>query len=387
MKTPALQLTKNLRRSLLQGNPWVYKQALSPAENLKETSLCKLLDNKKQFVCWGMYNPKSPLALRVLSLEKSPPTEKYYEYQLQKAFRLRKQLDLENTHCYRLINGEGDGLPGIICDIYANIAVVQFDGMGPYEFWDHDWLASWLLKNIPIKSVYYKPRHDSETQEKTWGHKLTQDWIEVKENNIKFIVDIKKGQKTGFFLDQRDNRNYLKSFSKGQSVLNLFSYSGGFSVYSGIGGASQVTSVDIAQGALDLAEKNWQLNELNVQNHKSICADVFEFLQTHSQQYNIVICDPPSMAKSEKQKEIAMKKYIETFAAAAKLVTSHGHLVLSSCSSHINFEDFNQIIESSLSFARKRAQVLRISGQGPDHPYPHACLGLRYLKFVDLIIY
>lgn len=387
MKTPVLQLKKNLRRSLMQGNPWVYKQALSSAVDLKETSLCKVLDNKNQFVCWGMFNPNSPLALRVLSLEKSAPNEKFYENQLLQAHKLRKQLNLECTKCYRLINGEGDGLPGIICDIYSTIAVIQFDGMGPYEFWDHDWLANWLLKNIPIESVYYKPRNENETNDKIWGQKISQDCIEVLENNINFLVDIKRGQKTGFFLDQRDNRNYLRSLSKGGSVLNLFSYSGGFSVYAGLGGASQVTSVDIAQGALELAEKNWLLNDLPYEKHKSICDDVFEFLQAHTQQYNIVICDPPSMAKSEKQKELAIKKYIDTFAAAAKLVTSHGHLVLSSCSSHINFEDFNQIIETSLSRARKRAQVLRMSGQGPDHPYPHACLGLRYLKFVDLIIY
>ena len=178
----------------------------------------------------------------------------------------------------------------------------------------------------------------------------------------------------------------MRRLSKGRSVLNLFSYSGGFSIYAGIGGATRVKSVDIAQGALDLAQRNWQLNDLDPKAHEVQCANVFEYIPQETENFDIVICDPPSLAKSERHKDKAIHSYIETFSQSAKRVKPNGHLILSSCSSHISFEDFNQIIASALSKSRKRAQILRISGQGPDHPFPHASKELQYLKFVDLRI-
>ena len=147
-----------------------------------------------------------------------------------------------------------------------------------------------------------------------------------------------------------------------------------------------MTSVDIASEAVEMAHENWLLNSLDKERHYKTVADVFEFLQSHKLKYDIVICDPPSLAKSEKHKEQAVNKYIETFALAAKRVNKGGHLVLSSCSSHISFEDFHTIIQKALSGARLRGQILRVSGQGADHPYPHACPQLRYLKFVDLVV-
>ncbi|MCB0386558.1 MAG: class I SAM-dependent methyltransferase, partial [Bdellovibrionales bacterium] len=166
----------------------------------------------------------------------------------------------------------------------------------------------------------------------------------------------------------------------------LFSYYGGFSVYAGLGGAQSVTSVDISAGAIDLANRNWSLNQLNPNAHKGVTADVFEFLLEQSQTWDCVIADPPSMAHSEKQKPQAMAKYQELFSLAAKKVTSGGHLFLSSCSSHISFDDFFAIVNESLSKSRRRGQILRISGQGADHPFPHICPELRYLKFMHLVL-
>lgn len=387
MKPPIVRLTRNLRKSLLQGDPWVYRQALKAPTELDRPSLCKVHDNKDVFLGWGLYDPMSPLALRMLSLEKNPPDLSFYERNFQRAADLRKNLIHNGTNAFRLINGEGDYLPGVICDVYSKLAVLQFDGEGPFQFWDQDRLAEWVLKYTSCASVYFKPRHDSRQTPKAWGEDPAAEKVEISENQSRFFVDVINGQKTGFFLDQRENRDYVKSISRDKSVLNLFSYSGGFSVYAGRGGACKVTSVDIAQGALDLAQKNWSLNSLAAEKHQTVCADVFQWISNEKQQYDIVICDPPSLAKSEKVKESAMKKYIETFSAAARLVSDGGHLVLSSCSSHVSFEDFREIIAASLSKARKRAQVLRVSGQGPDHPYPHACPHLRYLKFVDLILW
>lgn len=386
MKYPTVRLKRNLRKSLLQGDPWIYKDAVSVPADIKASGLCKVLDIKDEFVGWGLFSAKSPLAVRMLSLQRSPPQADFFARQMVQALNLRSSAASDTTNCYRLFNGEGDLLPGLICDVYADVAVLQFDGSGPYEFWDHDQIATWILAHTTCKTVYFKPRHDMKADPKTWGVPCGDGLVEVKENGCLFTVDIVNGQKTGFFLDQRDNRHYVKNLAKNKSVLNLFSYSGGFSIYAGLGGASAVCSVDIAEGALKLSEKNWQMNRLP-DRHRTVCADVFEFIQTHDDNYDVVICDPPSLAKSEKTKDQAVQKYVETFAGAAKLLNPQGHLILSSCSSHISFADFNEIIVATLSKIRRRAQVLRVSGQGLDHPYPHACPHLRYLKFVDLIVY
>jgi 23S rRNA (cytosine1962-C5)-methyltransferase len=203
---------------------------------------------------------------------------------------------------------------------------------------------------------------------------------------VKFKVDLQKDQKTGFFLDQRENRKYIQSVSQGASVLNLFSYTGGFSMYAGIGGASRVASLDIAEGAIQLANESWALNGLPPEQHQGLCVDVFDYLKNEKETWDHVIVDPPSMGHSEEQKDRAVAKYIETFEAAARRVRSKGHLTVSSCSSHISFADFFEIINEAVSKANRRAQILRISGQGADHPFPHSAHELRYLKFVDMIL-
>ncbi len=174
--------------------------------------------------------------------------------------------------------------------------------------------------------------------------------------------------------------------SRGKTVLNLFSYSGGFSVNAGLGGALKVASLDISKGAIDLADRNWALNGLDKSKHEALCVDVFEYLNSAGESWDHIIVDPPSMSPSESKKEAAIAKYIEVFAAAAKRVTPNGDFSVSSCSSHISFEDFFQIIEEALSAARRTGQILRVSGQGSDHPFPHACQELRYLKFVHLAL-
>lgn len=370
----------------MQGHPWIYKDNLAIPKEANTTSLCKLKDQKNDLIGWGIYSPQSPLAFRLLSLDKNPPNAKLYEELLTKALLLRASLNSEQTNAFRLVNGEGDLMPGFICDVYGSVAVMQFDGQSMYDFWDQDFLAEWLLKSTKCQTVYFKPRHDSNLKSKTWGEPLNSNLVQCRENRCEFLVDIKDGQKTGFFLDQRDNRQYIGQLAQQKTVLNLFCYTGGFSIYAGMNSAKSVTSVDIAQGALDLSQKIWSLNKI-VAQHTPICADVFKYLDNDSEKFDIVICDPPSLAKSENQKQIAMNKYIDTFALAAKKVKPGGHLVLSSCSSHISFNDFDLIASEALSKARKRGQTLRVSGQGLDHPYPQACPHLRYLKFMDLILY
>ena len=273
-----------------------------------------------------------------------------------------------------------------MCDIYDSVAVVQFDGQGPSEFWDKALLSNWLLAHTGCTAVIEKTRRNSErTTEPLAGESSARELV-IRENGLQFKVNLEKGQKTGFFLDQRDNRQYLRTTSAGKSVLNLFSYSGGFSVYAGLGGASRVASLDVSKGAIALADENWSLNGLNPAQHSGLCVDVFDYLTSTRDLWDHIVVDPPSMSHSENQRELAKAKYVELFAAAAKHVQTQGELSLSSCSSHVSFADFFAIIDEALSLARRRGQILRVSGQGPDHPFPHACPELRYLKFVHLAL-
>lgn len=392
-----VRLTRNLRKSIQQGHPWIYKEAIAPVPDQTVATLARVLDSKNEDLAWAIYDPNSPLALRILSQDSAPPskTNGFFERRYLRAKSLRASLHAtrgsatDETNAYRLFNGEGDLLPGLVCDVYGDIAVLQFDGQGPQEFWDKNEIANWLLANLPLKTVIEKTRRSSE-RTVAWVAGAPAETLDlsvvVREHGAQFEVNLEKGQKTGFFLDQRENRFYVRKGSHGKSVLNLFSYTGGFSISAGLGGAEKVVSVDISQGAIDAAKKNWSLNDLPDQKHDGLAVDVFDFIKTNQEVWDHVIVDPPSMGHSEDRKEIAVQKYTELFSISAKKVKPAGELSLSSCSSHISFEDFFKIISDALSNARRRGQIVRVSGQGADHPFPHACPELRYLKYVHLFL-
>lgn len=379
-----VKLGRDLRKQLLRGHPWVYSQSVDNPPKVREAQLCEVLDKKGQFVVWGIYDPHSPLVVRSLSTEKKPPNKSFFEKRFSQSLELRKNFFSSETNSFRLFNGEGDRLPGLVCDIYDKVAVIQFDGEGPFQFWDQEFIAEWLLENTLSETVVYKPRFSDKKEPIFWGKRLESEVIEIKENGRHFLVNIIEGQKTGFFLDQRDNRLYVSQLSKESTVLNLFSYSGGFSIYAGSGGAQKVTSVDISQGALSLADEAWKKTGLNPEQHESCCEDVFKFIETESRKWSLVVVDPPSMTHSEKQKAKAVKAYVDLFSQSLRLVEKCGDICFSSCSSHISFEDFFDIINESLSKSRKTGRIHRISGQGVDHPFPHSCHEMRYLKFVHV---
>jgi 23S rRNA (cytosine1962-C5)-methyltransferase len=382
-----LQLSRNLRRSILRGHPWIYKEALAPlnAPSPDRAQLALLSDGKGE-LAWAIYDPHGPLALRILSTDKAPPSAAVFERRFARALDLRRGVRSAQTNAYRLFNGEGDLLPGLVCDVYGRIAVVQFDGQGPSEFWNRDLISGWILRHAGCDTVVEKSRGDQEVPLRPLGGEIAPAEIEIVENGARFLVHLEKGQKTGFFLDQRDNRRHVGGVSAGKSLLNLFSYSGGFSVYAGRGGAARVASVDISRGAIAMAEENWRLNGLPPDRHEGLCVDVFDYLKERGESWDHIVVDPPSMSHAEGQRAAARDKYIELFAAAARRVADGGEISLSSCSSHVSFTDFFAIIEEALSSARRRGRILRVSGQGADHPFPHAAPELRYLKFVHLVL-
>ena len=380
-----IKLTRNLRRSIMRGHPWVYREALSSAPRLDRAQLAQVSDAKGE-LAWAIYDPHGPLSLRILTTDAAPPSRAIFEDRFARALSLRNGVRSPETNSFRLFNGEGDLLPGLVCDVYDSVAVVQFDGQGPGEFWDRELVANWLIANLKSRSVIEKTRRNTERTTEHLAGEASPAEVVISENGARFKVNLEKGQKTGFFLDQRENRAYVRAHSRGKSVLNLFSYSGGFSIYAGLGGAKRVASLDVSKGAIALAEENWALNGLAADRHIGLCVDVFEYLGGEPELWDHIIVDPPSMSHSESQREAAKSKYVELFTAAAKRVAKGGEISLSSCSSHVSFEDFFEIAEEALSAARRRGRILRVSGQGSDHPFPHACHELRYLKFLHLAL-
>jgi len=369
----------------MRGHPWVYKEAILQPGMVERAQLCEVADPKGEFA-WAIFDPHGPLSLRILSTAKAAPTNIFFEKRFVRAFNIRNSVRAEHTNSYRLFNGEGDLLPGLVCDIYGPVAVLQFDGQGPSEFWDKKFVADWLLSRSGCQTVIEKTRRNTERTTEHIAGDSTENEVLIKENGVHFKVNIEKGQKTGFFLDQRENRNHIRHLCAGKSVLNLFSYTGGFSVYAGLGGAKRVASLDVSRGAINMAEENWALNGLDKSKHTGLCVDVFEYLNGPREMWDHIIVDPPSMGHAENQREMAKLKYVELFAAAAQRVNSGGALSLSSCSSHVSFNDFFEIVDEALSNSRRTGQILRVSGQGIDHPFPHACHELRYLKFVHLVL-
>lgn len=369
---------RNLTRSLLQGHPWVYREALGPVPHLAESGLAHLYDQKGRLLASGYFDRQSPLAFRTLCTEKKVGTNDI-ALKLKKALDLRLSLVTSDNNSFRLINGEGDGLAGLVCDVYGDTAVLQTDGEGLAQFWNLKEIAQWVQDHLDIKNVFYKKRSGP-------GSHLVgkaSESVLIKENSMKFDVDVLEGQKTGFFLDQRDNRQLIKKISDNKNVLNLFSYTGGFSVAAGVGGAIKVTSVDISSPAIEAANKNWRFNNLPGE-HRGVAANVFDFLQETREKYDLIVVDPPSFAPSEDLVEKATASYVEIFSKAIKTLVPGGQIALSSCSSHISQELFMEICQKSVSKARAQGQVVYVGGQPLDHPFPLACPELRYLKFVLL---
>ncbi len=376
-----LKLSRNLRKSILRGHPWVYGSALEKVGAAKSGEMVQVLDSKGAHLAWAFYDKDHDFALRILSLDKAPPSRAVFAKKLQNALALR--LFNAETTAYRLLNGEGDSLPGMVCDRYEDVAVLQFDSEPLEKFWLSQGVVESLQEFFDWTCIINKSRHHKEP---VFLKGQLSNSISIQENQVAFSINVLEGQKTGFFLDQRENRQYLSRFSQGKSFLNLFSYTGGFSIYAGVGGARQVTSVDIAPNAIENAHFNWQLNGLEKACHKGVVKDCYEFLKETKELYDMIMVDPPSMAPNEKSKPQAIKKYTDIFAMAAKRLPAEGHLFLSSCSSHINFDDFSAIIDEALSQARRTGRVLRVSGQGSDHPFRHIHPEMRYLKFYHLVL-
>lgn len=381
-----LRLARDLTRTLKRGHPWVFADSLRHQPNAAPGTHAILLDKKGREIAKGYYTPNSPLAFRVCTLNRDDAlNDNWVKHRMERAVRLRRLLFNDQTTGYRLFNGEGDGLPGLSCDVYGPTAVIQLDGPGPDAFWHAPGIADWVAQALKLHAVLLKGQlRQNQESGLLYGDLPSASPLFV-ENGLSFTANVVKGQKTGFFLDQRENRQLIKHVAAGRRVLNLFGYTGGFSVYAGIGGAKQVLTVDTAAPALETAHYHWQLNSLPANGHQTANADAFEFLESamkSKDSWDLVIVDPPSFARTKSGVKKAVAAYETLFANAAAVTTQNGLLAAASCSSHIDMPTFLTICQNAVSRARRRATVLKINHQPPDHPTPLPSPEFRYLKFI-----
>ena len=385
-----LQLARDRVTSLKRGHPWIFADYLVSLPEAPSGSLAILKDKSGDVVAQGMYDPNSHLAFRACSLNPERFTDEVVASRLRRAWEFRRACITTTTNAFRLINGEGDRLPGLICDVYNSHAVIQLDGAGPSGFWNIDEIARYL-HSLGVPSSFYRKSRSGEPKSlsRVIIGETPSEQIDVLENDLTFEVNLLHGQKTAFFLDQRDNRQRIRSWANERTVLNLFGYTGGFSVYAGAGGAREVTTVDSADAAIQTSNRNWIKNGLNESRHNGVTADAFQFLddaKNAKKYWDLVIVDPPSFAPGKHHIEKAKGAYLSVLVSALQVTSPHGIFAASSCSSHISPALFLGICEEAVSKAKRRATVLGIYGQPEDHPFPLACAELQYLKFVLLCI-
>jgi 23S rRNA (cytosine1962-C5)-methyltransferase len=386
---PRIELKRDVTKHLKRGHRWIFADCFT--QNPKDSCLAELV-YKNEVLGIGIVQPDTQLRFRLLVLKEdffypNKTSEKnltlWFQDQWKKACDIRQSLPNNETNSFRLINGEGDGMPGLIIDIYSTVAVIKHDHLFMETFWDKQLLKDTLLSSFPYLTCIYFKRKNKETEKGIELFGTLPEETVFKENGIVFHSNIRDAAKTGFFLDQRDNRNLISKIAKNKTVLNLFSYTGGFSLFAAYGGAKEVTSVDISTPAINAVKKNFELNHFKTQHH-DIAEDAFLYIAKAIDQkktFDLVINDPPSFAPNEKSKNNAIEAYTKVFSDSLKLVKPNGYFAASSCSSHISPEEFNQILLESFSKSKKRGTLIYQGGQPFDHPYPLIMNELRYLKF------
>lgn len=371
-----LRLKRGKEESLDRFHPWVFSGALAEPlpHDLEEGDTVKVYAHDGRLIGTGHYQIGS-IAVRILDFNGRDIDEAFYAERLENALRLRKLLGLarEDNTAFRLVHGEGDFLPGLVIDIYGTTAVVQAHSPGMH--YARNTIAACLvdLPDAGIKNVYYK----SET---TLPYKARldpqNDYIIGSfdsniaiENGLKFNIDWLRGQKTGFFVDQRDNRSLLQRYSAGKRVLNMFCYTGGFSVYAMRGGAETVHSVDSSEKAVTLTDANIELNFPGDTRHKSYAEDAFKFLDRMEKgAYDLIILDPPAFAKHRSALRNALRGYQRLNAAAFAKIAPGGILFTFSCSQAVSREQFRLAVFSAAAQSRRKVRILHQLTQPADHP-------------------
>ena len=370
-------LRKGKEESLQRFHPWIFSGAIHHTETdvpLEEGDIVEVLSFDGQFLAIGHWQIGS-IAVRVLTFNQQPINHAFWTKRFSAALDVRKAIGVagrENNDIYRLVHGEGDNLPGLVVDVYGSTAVMQAHSVGMHVCRND--LAN-ALKDVmgeDLKAVYYKsettlPFKAQLGQENgfLWGE--SNDDV-ARENGLQFHIDWLKGQKTGFFVDQRDNRSLVEHYAKGRKVLNMFCYTGGFSVYAMRGGAELVHSVDSSAKAVELVDANMHLNFPNDHRHEAFAEDAFRFMVDMQEKYDLIILDPPAFAKHKDALRNALRGYTKLNAKAFEKIKPGGILLTFSCSQAVNNDNFRTAVFTAAAMARRKVRILHQLHQPADHP-------------------
>jgi 23S rRNA (cytosine1962-C5)-methyltransferase len=340
----------------------VFREALAHRPGIAPGEIVAVVDKQGRAVVFGFWDAHGPIAVRVLDLVPIEDPAALVRRRLQTALAMRRaRLDLSRTNAFRWVHGEADHLPGIHVDVYADVASVRYDGEGSRAFYAGlpDLLAQ-SAPDLPLRKVI-----DRETRAQH------DDELEILEHGVRFIVDVGRGQKGGLFLDQRDNRLAVAARAKGKTVLNLFGYTGGFSIHAACAGATRTDTVDIARPAMAAARRNFERNGLDLARAGFHTRDTFAFLEKAIEQHetwDIVISDPPSFAPSKNSVAAARRSYLRLHRLAAQVVKPGGLLCAASCSSHVPRDEFLTLVKTGVHQAGRRFVLEALTGAGLDHP-------------------
>lgn len=368
-------LKRGKEESLQRFHPWIFSGAIDRMDdNVEDGEIVRVFTKNADFIAVGMYQIGS-IAVRVLSFDDIEINDDFWRERLTSAYNVRKVLGVvdDTYNCtYRLVHGEGDNLPGLIIDCYGETAVMQAHHVGIHNMrFDICRILVDIMQGR-IKNVYYKsettlPFKADVEHENAFIYGGTDNNITI-ENGLKFHIDWLKGQKTGFFIDQRENRSLLEHYSKGRSVLNMFCYTGGFSVYAMRGGANLVHSVDSSSKAIEMTNSNVELNFPNDERHTSFCEDAFKYLSNAPSQYDLIILDPPAFAKHRSALHNALKGYTRLNTIGLEKIKHGGILFTFSCSQIVTKDNFRNAVFTAAVHANRKVRILHQLHQPADHP-------------------
>lgn len=372
MSIKSLVIRKNKQNSVERFHPWIFSGAIeTDTSDIVEGELVDLVGHKNQFIARGHFQP-STIAVRVLTFTDRPIDQDFYNEMVQSAVQMRLNLNLLNkkNNIFRLIHGEGDSLPGLIVDFYNGVAVIQCHSIGMYRDLNFISLALQKVLGDKLIAIYSKSNDTLPTRleianEYVFGSCETPHV--AMENGVKYNIDWVHGQKTGFFIDQRENRNLIAKYALGKKVLNTFCYSGGFSLSAIAGGATFAHSLDSSKKAIELTDENVILNEMG-SNHKSIVADTMEYIKELPEEYDIIVLDPPAFAKHRDKRHKAIQGYKRLNAHAIRQIKPGGLIFTFSCSQVVDKFLFNNTIIAAAIESGRKVRIIEQLHQPADHP-------------------
>ncbi len=391
-----LPLRKDLARHLRAGHPWVFRKAVERAPGRLPAGAIVDVTEDGRFVARGYYDPLSAISVRILTREPAETIDAaFWRRRVARALALRREL-VHGATGYRLLHGEGDGVPGVIVDRYDRFAVLKLysAGLTPHRAAIVEALRAEVEGLAGVFGRDEIPRDDQDDGEGgapagrvLWGAEPPER-IETDEHGMKVHVDVRRGQKTGHFLDQRENRHMVRELAAGRAeALNLFGYTGGFSVSAALGGARHVVTVDVDRDAIALARENFRANGLDPADHAFSTSDCFDLLAAYKKEgrrFDLVVCDPPAFAKSQKAVEGALAGYASLNRAALAVLAPGGLLVTASCSARVSAEQFADAVKEAAYKAKVDLALVRETRQPPDHPVSLQFREGRYLKCMVL---